>query len=49
MTIERLTNSENFFLLAGSCVIEGEEMALRIAEKIVGITRELFIIDYINL
>ena len=43
MTIERLTNSENFFLLAGPCVIEGEEMALRIAEKIVGITRELHI------
>ena len=43
MTIERLTTSENFFLLAGPCVIEGEEMALRIAEKIVGITRELHI------
>lgn len=41
MTIERLTNSKNFFLLAGPCVIEGEEMALRIAEKIVGITRKL--------
>lgn len=41
MTIERLTNSENFFLLAGPCVIEGEEMALRIAEKIVDITRKL--------
>jgi len=41
MTIERLTNSKNFFLLAGPCVIEGEEMALRIAEKIVDITRKL--------
>ena len=32
------TNSGNFFLLAGPCAIEGEEMALRIAEKIVAIT-----------
>ena len=31
----------NFFLLAGPCVIEGEEMAMRIAEKIVGITEKL--------
>jgi 2-dehydro-3-deoxyphosphooctonate aldolase (KDO 8-P synthase) len=29
------TDSGNFFLLAGPCVIEGEEMALSIAEKIV--------------
>lgn len=28
----------NFFLLAGPCVIEGEEMAMRIAERVVGIT-----------
>lgn len=28
----------NFFLLAGPCVIEGEEMAMRIAERIVTIT-----------
>ena len=27
--------SKNFFLIAGPCAIEGEEMALRIAEKIV--------------
>lgn len=33
--------SNNFFLLAGPCAIEGEEMALRIAEKIVGITNAL--------
>jgi 2-dehydro-3-deoxyphosphooctonate aldolase (KDO 8-P synthase) len=33
--------SNNFFLLAGPCAIEGEEMALRIAEKIVGITDKL--------
>lgn len=35
--IEQLKNNKtgNFFLLAGPCVIEGEEMAMRIAEKIV--------------
>ena len=31
----------NFFLLAGPCVIEGEDMALRIAERIVKITEKL--------
>lgn len=31
----------NFFLIAGPCVIEGEEMALRIAERIVKITEKL--------
>ena len=31
------TSSGNFFLLAGPCAIEGEEMALKIAETIVGI------------
>jgi 2-dehydro-3-deoxyphosphooctonate aldolase (KDO 8-P synthase) len=35
------TDSGNFFLLAGPCVIEGEEMALRIAERIVKITDKL--------
>ena len=35
------TDSGNFFLLAGPCAIEGEEMALRIAEKLVGITDKL--------
>ncbi len=35
------TNSNNFFLLAGPCAIEGEEMALRIAEKAVSITDKL--------
>ena len=34
-------NSNNFFLLAGPCAIEGEEMALRIAEKVVSITDKL--------
>lgn len=37
----KYTNSGNFFLLAGPCAIEGEEMALRIAEKIVEITDKL--------
>ncbi|AWG26729.1 3-deoxy-8-phosphooctulonate synthase [Flavobacterium kingsejongi] len=36
-------DSDNFFLLAGPCAIEGEEMALRIAEKIVSITDALLI------
>lgn len=35
------TTSNNFFLLAGPCAIEGEEMALQIAEKIVKITDAL--------
>ena len=35
------TNSGNFFLLAGPCVIEGETMALEIAEKIMKITDRL--------
>ncbi len=35
------TDSGNFFLLAGPCAIEGEEMALRIAEKTVAVTDRL--------
>ncbi|MCG2419590.1 3-deoxy-8-phosphooctulonate synthase [Aequorivita sp. F47161] len=35
------TNTNNFFLLAGPCAIESEEMALQIAEKIVKITGKL--------
>lgn len=31
----------NFFLLAGPCVIEGEKMALEIAEKAVELTSRL--------
>lgn len=34
-------DSGNFFLMAGPCAIEGEEMAMRIAEKIVSITDKL--------
>lgn len=33
--------ANNFFLIAGPCVIEGEEMAMRIAEHIVKITEKL--------
>ena len=40
MTIRELTSTENFFLLAGPCVIEGEEMAMRIAERVVAMTAE---------
>ncbi|WP_029905781.1 3-deoxy-8-phosphooctulonate synthase [Prevotella sp. 10(H)] len=40
MNIADLKN-DNFFLLAGPCVIEGEEMALRIAEKVVDVTSKL--------
>ncbi|OYQ48636.1 3-deoxy-8-phosphooctulonate synthase [Flavobacterium aurantiibacter] len=41
--IPKIKNLEsgNFFVLAGPCAIEGEEMALRIAEKLVGITDKL--------
>nr|WP_181897670.1 3-deoxy-8-phosphooctulonate synthase [Winogradskyella eximia] len=35
------TESNNFFLLCGPCAIEGEEMALRIAEKVIKITDKL--------
>ena len=41
MTIQELKNSENFFLLAGPCVIEGEDMAMRIAERVVKMTEKL--------
>ena len=35
------TDSNNFFLLAGPCAIEGEEMAMRIAEHILKVTDKL--------
>ena len=41
MTISDLRKKDNFFLLAGPCVIEGEELALRIADRIVKITDKL--------
>ena len=43
MTINDLTKNDNFFLLAGPCAIDGEEMALRIAEKVLTITDKLHI------
>lgn len=39
--IRSLSPSDNFFLLAGPCVIEGEQMALDIAGKIVEVTDRL--------
>jgi len=43
ITIPKLkhTQSNNFFLLCGPCAIEGEDMALRIAEKVIKITDKL--------
>lgn len=35
------TSSGNFFLLAGPCIIEGEQMAFNIAKKIIEITEKL--------
>lgn len=35
------TNSGNFFLMAGPCAIEGEEMAMQIAERVKVITDKL--------
>src|SRR4028118_1224434 len=37
----RNTDSGQFFLMAGPCVIEGEDMALRIAEKVKTLTDKL--------
>jgi 2-dehydro-3-deoxyphosphooctonate aldolase (KDO 8-P synthase) len=36
-----MNSKDNFFLLAGPCVIEGEDMAMRIAERVVAITGRL--------
>ncbi|WP_347840215.1 3-deoxy-8-phosphooctulonate synthase [uncultured Draconibacterium sp.] len=35
------TNSGNFFLMAGPCAIEGEQMAMEIAEQVVTLTEKL--------
>ena len=40
MTIRDLTSTDNFFLLAGPCVIEGEDMAMRIAEHVMSLTAD---------
>ncbi len=37
----RYTISNNFFLIAGPCAIEGEDMAMRIAERVVTMTEAL--------
>lgn len=34
-------NSGNFFLLAGPCLLESEELAMRVAERVKGITERL--------
>ncbi|MDR1780083.1 MAG: 3-deoxy-8-phosphooctulonate synthase [Tannerella sp.] len=41
INISELTAGTHFFLLAGPCVIEGEEMALRIAENIAAATSRM--------
>ena len=46
MNLERIpqikhTTSNNFFLLCGPCAIEGEDMALRIAERVLNVTDKL--------
>jgi 2-dehydro-3-deoxyphosphooctonate aldolase (KDO 8-P synthase) len=43
MNLDKLKHADtkNFFLMAGPCAIEGEDIALRIAERIVKITDEL--------
>ena len=43
VTVDKLKNNSanNFFLLAGPCVIEGESMAMDIAEKLCNITSRL--------
>lgn len=43
VTIDDFKNNDNFFLMAGPCAIEGEDMAMHIAEKITGITERLSI------
>lgn len=45
ISIDKLkhTDSNNFFLMAGPCAIESEDMALRIAERIATITDKLSI------
>ena len=40
-TLDNLRKQDNFFLMAGPCVIENEDMALQIAEKITEITFRL--------
>lgn len=39
--VKRQSESNQFFLLAGPCAIEGEDMAMRIAEHLVEVTNKL--------
>lgn len=41
VTLDSLIRTPHFFLMAGPCIIEGEEMALQIAERITEITNRL--------
>lgn len=41
MIYNELEDKSNFFLIAGPCAIEGEEICMRIAEKLVDITQRL--------
>ena len=41
--VKRQSESNQFFLLAGPCAIEGENMAMRIAEQLVEVTDKLHI------
>jgi len=41
MTLDNLKIGNQFFLIAGPCVIENESMAMNIAEKITGFTNKL--------
>lgn len=41
MNLNKFTNTENFFLLAGPCVVESRDMCMQIAESIKYITEEL--------
>ena len=41
MDYSKLTGKDNFFLIAGPCAIEGEEICMQIAERLVDITQRL--------
>lgn len=41
MNYTKLTNKDNFFLIAGPCAIEGEDVCMRIAEKVVHVSQAL--------
>ena len=41
MNLDRIINTNKFFLIAGPCVVESKEICFEIAEKLVAITTEL--------